>query len=89
MANESCLQLFRYFVFTVPIDPYLLFNSNSYHQIPILLIQRWLWQLGTGQVDYSSQSISKKKCTKLLQYTQEGVQSVTQMMVRINKYSCI
>ena len=34
--------------------------------------QRRLWQLGTGQADYSSQS-SPKKCIKLLEYTQEGV----------------
>ena len=37
------------------------------------MYQRRLWQLGTGQVDYNSQSTPKKKCAKLLEYTQEGV----------------
>ena len=30
-------------------------------------------ELGTGEADFSSQSAPKKKCTKLLEYAQEGV----------------
>ena len=50
--------------------------------------QRRLWQLGTGQADYSSRSTPKKKCTKLLEYTQEYNQLI-KMMIRINKDSYI
>ena len=39
---------------------------------------RWLWQLGTGWADYSSQSTPKKEMHKVLEYTQEYNLSVTQ-----------
>ena len=50
--------------------------------------QRWLWQLGTGQANYSFQSTPKKKCTKSLEYTQEYNQ-LLKMIVRINKDSYV
>ena len=52
-------------------------------------MQRWLWQLETGQADHTVPNpLKKKKHTKLLEYTQENKQFF-KMMVRINKDSYI
>ena len=52
------------------------------------LPQRRLWLLGTSQANYHSQSTPKKKCTKLLEYTQKYNHSqLLTMMVTIATYS--
>ena len=44
---------------------------ETVHPEATLATRNWSGQLYTYQ--YSSQSAPKKKCTKLLEYTQEGV----------------
>ena len=39
-----------------------------------MINQRWLWQLGTGQADFSSQSAPKKRIAQIIR---EGV-TITQ-----------
>ena len=54
-------------------------------------IRRRLWQLGTGQADYSSQSTPKEEIYKIIriQLHRKEYNQLHKMMVRINKYSYI